>query len=103
MGGVNMGIMDELLGTGANAALKDKDIAFDMIKDSKFGLTSLTLALAEATNPELRRMLTEQLNTCIAEHHRLSDIAINKDWYKAYAAPMEQIRYDFQDAQNVTS
>jgi similar to spore coat protein len=94
-----MGIMDNLM--GSDMALNDKDIAFDMLKDSKFGLTGLTMALAECTNPQLRQMLSAQLNNCINEHHRLSDIAINKNWYQAYADPMQQVQTDLQDTQPI--
>lgn len=87
-----MSLMDFM---GNNMSLSDKDIAFDMLKDSKFGLTGLTMALAETTNPQLRQMLGAQLNNCVVSHHRLSDIALNKGWYQAYASPMQT---DMQDA-----
>lgn len=93
-----MGIIDTLMGN--ENGLSDKDIAFDMIKDSKFGIVGLTMALAESTNSQLRQMLSSQLNTCIAEHHRLADLAIKKDWYLANAAPVQQVQNDYRDSQN---
>jgi similar to spore coat protein len=90
-----MSLMDLM---GNNMSLSDKDIAFDMLKDSKFGLTGLTMALAETTNPQLRQMLGAQLNNCVVSHHKLSDIALNKGWYQAYASPMQQMQTDIQDA-----
>jgi similar to spore coat protein len=81
-----MGLLDEM---GNNMSLTEKDIALDMLKDSKFGLTGLTMALAESSNPQLRQMLGTQLNNCVASHHKLSDIAINKGWYQVYTFPMQ--------------
>lgn len=61
------------------------------------------MALAESTNPQLRQMLNSQLNSCITSHHKLSDLALNKDWYEAYATPIQQVQTDVQDAQNAIS
>jgi similar to spore coat protein len=94
-----MGIIDTLMGN--DTGLTDKDIAFDMLKDSKFGIVGITLALTESTNNQLRQMLGSQLNNCIAEHHRLADLAIRKDWYLANAAPVQQVENDYRDSQNV--
>jgi similar to spore coat protein len=96
-----MGFFEMLMGN--DMSLSDKDIAFDMLKDSKFGLTGLTMALAESTNPQLRQMLSTQLNGCVLNHHKLSDIALRKDWYQAYATPTQQVLTDVQDSQNALS
>lgn len=67
-----MSFLDTLLGN--DDKLRDKDIALDMIKDSKFGATSLSAAVAEAVNPELRAMLKQQLDKAVTEHFDLSDM-----------------------------
>lgn len=81
--------------------LTDKDIASDMLKDSKFGITSVSMAAAEATNSELRKMLNGHLTATINEHHRLSDLAINKDWYKAFDTPQQQLKSDNNEINNL--
>lgn len=93
-----MSFLDKLLGTKLSA----QDIAQDMIKDSKFGVTSLAAAASEAVNPELREMLRNQLDKAVAEHFQLSDMVINKGWYPAYDEPMEQIKDDYEKSQNLT-
>lgn len=60
--------------------LSDKDIAADMLKDSKFGLIGLTFA-----------------------HHALTDLAMKKDWYPVNAAPLDQIRIDLVDSEHALS
>lgn len=72
-----MSFLDKLLGTD-DSTLAAKDIAQDMLKDSKFAVTSLSAAAAEAVNPELREMLRGQLDKAVAEHFELSDIAVDK-------------------------
>lgn len=96
-----MGFFEMLMGNDTN--LSDKDIAFDMLKDSKFGLVGLTMALAESTNPQLRQMISTQLNSCVINHHKLSDIALRKDWYQAYASPTQQLQVDVSDSQTALS
>ena len=75
-----MSILDTLLGT--DNKLSEKDIAADMLKDSKFGVKSLSGAAAETVNPELRTMLRLQLDAAVKEHFELSDLAIKKQHQK---------------------
>lgn len=46
-------------------------------------------------------MLTSQLNSCINDHFKLSDIVISKGWYPAYATPQEQLKNDLTKAEKV--
>lgn len=95
-----MSFLDDLLGT--DNKLSDKDIALDMIKDSKFGATSLSAAVAEAINSELRTMLKQQLDKAVTEHFDLSDIVINKGWYTTQEQPMEQLEADYENSRDLT-
>lgn len=102
-----LGTEEESGGNGGNGGngtnLQDKDIALDMLITSKSDIGMLTKAITETTNPQLRQMLTNQLNTCINDHFRLSDMAINKGWYNAYANPQQQVQQDVIEAQNLNS
>ncbi|GAB6171949.1 hypothetical protein JCM15765_14270 [Paradesulfitobacterium aromaticivorans] len=94
-----MGWLDSLF--GEDQALTDKDIASDMLKDSKFALCSMSMAITETNNPELRQELKKQFNAAIQSHFRLADMAANKDWYKPHLSPQEMLNRDFQDSQAV--
>jgi len=85
------------------AVLSDKDIATDMLKDSKFELVGLTFAIAECTNPQLRQILSGMFGRCTADHHALTDLAMKKDWYPVNAAPLDQIRIDLVDSEQALS
>ena len=37
----------------------------------------------------------------INEHFRLSDMAMNKQWYNAYATPQQQIQQDLKEAESL--
>lgn len=96
-----MSFWDTLLGND-DATLSEKDIAQDMVKDSKFAVTSLSAAAAEAVNPELRNILRSQLDKAVDEHFELSDMVIDKGWYPAQAEPIEQLRSEYKDSQNLS-
>ena len=95
-----MSFWDNLLGND-DTTLKDKDIAQDMIKDSKFAVTSLSSAAAEAVNPKLREILREQLDKAVNEHFELSDMVIDKGWYPAKDQPIEQLRNQYEKSQDL--
>jgi similar to spore coat protein len=97
-----MSILTTLLGSDENSKLSETDIAMDMAKDSKFGITSLSMASAEATNPQLRQLLKSQLDTAINEHFELSDLLIKKGWYPAFAKPEQQLKTSYDGIQNLT-
>ncbi|MCT8977783.1 spore coat protein [Clostridium sp. CX1] len=102
-----MSWIDNLLGTDSDdqnnsGSLNDKDIALDMLISSKMDISSLAKTITETTNPQLRQLLSAQLTNCINQHFRLSDMAINKQWYNAYANPQQQVQQDVKELQNLS-
>ncbi|AQR97751.1 MULTISPECIES: spore coat protein [Clostridium] len=96
-----MSFLDNLFGND-NAALTEKDIAQDMLKDSKFAVTSLASAAAEAINPELRDMLRTQLDKAVSDHFELSDMIVDRGWYPAKDEPIEQLRNEYEISQKLS-
>lgn len=94
------GLIETLMGT--NVSLTDKDIASDMLKDSKFSVTSVARAATESTNPQVREIVSRQLNACVNMHYQLSDLMIRKDWYPAYDSPGHQLQSQMKEAQRLT-
>lgn len=97
-----MSILGSLLGLD-ETSLEEKDIALDMLKDSKFNVTSLANAAAEAVNPELRSLLRCQLDTAVKENFQLSDILIKKGWYPAFDNPQDQLKKEAQMSQGAVN
>jgi len=79
-------------------SLNDQDIVNDMLKDSKFGIHSLTVALGESSSSQFREKLVNQMNSCIDEHFRLTDLAIQKNWYQPNLPPDQQLQQDISSA-----
>jgi similar to spore coat protein len=87
---------------GSENALNDKDIALDMLIMSKADINSLAKAVTEITNPQLRQMLSAQLNYCINQHFMLSDMTIGKQWYNVFQNPEQQIQQDLNEFKNLS-
>lgn len=92
-----MSFLDNIM--GSDNKLSDKDIAMDVLKDSKFGVESLSVAVSEAVDPQLRNMLSGQLTSAVNEHFKLSDMLIKKGWYPAYDSPDQQLRSGYNESQ----
>lgn len=89
-----MGLLDMM--TGSDNALSERDIASDMLKDSKFTVRMLAEAVTAVSHAELRQLLFKKLNAAVDHHYQLSDLVMKKEWYKPYLAPEQQIAMDLQ-------
>jgi similar to spore coat protein len=97
-----MSWINNLLGEdNKSSSMLDKDLATELLMSSKNDIVLLSKAVTETANPQLRQILTNQLNACINEHFQLSDLANQKGWYNAFASPGQQIKQDLQEAQNL--
>jgi similar to spore coat protein len=85
-----------------NTTLNDKDIALEMLVSSKFNIEVLAKSITETINPQLRQILNSQLNMSINEHFRLSDMAINKQWYNTHDNPQQQIQQVIQEVESLS-
>lgn len=105
-----MGWFDDLFGTSnsettdssGSTEMMEKDVALDMLKDSKYILSTMAMAITETTNPKLREILKKQLNEAAQNHFSLVDISVQNDWYQPHSAPIEQVRQDYEEAQTLT-
>jgi similar to spore coat protein len=95
-----LSFMDNIF--GSDKTLQDQDVVADMLKDSKYSVTSLCSAATEAIDPKLRSMLRGQLEATVNEHFQLTDMAISKGWYKAYASADNQLRDAYHQSQKLT-
>jgi similar to spore coat protein len=106
IGGMSMSWLNNFLGEDANNnnnSMPDKYLALELLTTSKNDITLLSKAITETVNPQLRQILTNQLNACINDHFQLSDLATQKGWYNAFTSPGQQIKQDLQEAQNLNN
>ncbi len=77
---------------GETTSVNDQDIAFDLLKDSKFAIQALAKALSESPSPKVRELLLRHFNECANEHFRLSSMAANNGWCQPYALPAQHLQ-----------
>lgn len=101
-----MSWLDDLFGVDDSSSGEsnpnDKDVVLNMLMLSKYTVGTLTKATIQATNPQLRQILSSQLNNAINEHFSLSDMAINKQWYNVNLKPEQQIQQTVLELQNLS-
>lgn len=99
-----MGWLEDLFGTedSKKTDLAEKDLALDLLKDSKFILSAMAKAVTETVNPQLREILKKQFNGAVQHHFRLVDLSVQNNWYLPRLAPFEQVRQDYEAAQTLT-
>ncbi|ERI90093.1 coat F domain protein [Clostridiales bacterium oral taxon 876 str. F0540] len=61
--------------------LVDTTIATAFLLNAKNGVRNCAIALTEAPTPEVRAVLTTQLNQAIELHEELSNLMIRKGWF----------------------
>ncbi|WP_408955772.1 spore coat protein [Natroniella sp. ANB-PHB2] len=81
--------------------LKDQTVAADMIAGAKSGATAYLSAILESSTPELRAMYNDSLNQILAGHSALTALAVNKEWYKPYDIPEQQLSEIFNQSQQL--
>lgn len=79
----------------------DRVIALGALAAAKMKTMAYCGALLECASPDLRHLLTTHMNDTLAEHERCTQLAIERDWYKAYAGATELVKQAIQDAQPV--
>lgn len=93
--------INNILGNGNENTLNDKDYALQLLSTSKEDIEMLSKCVTEASNAELRKIFTNQLNSSINDYFKLADLANQKGFYNALASPSSQIKQDIQDANNL--
>ncbi|RAT97783.1 spore coat protein [Brevibacillus sp. Leaf182] len=89
------GILQSLAGMGA---LTDQVIAMDFLISAKSGVRNYAMALTETGTPEMKAILTKQLEEAIDLHEKISLYMIERGWYHPWNIT-EQIQLDQQNIQ----
>ena len=89
-----MGFFEALFGNEDDDRIRERDVVNDMLKDSKFALHSLIVAISESRNPEVRKLLKRQFNAALHAHFQLADIAVDNEWYHPFMTPKDQLEED---------
>ena len=79
-------------------ALADATFALDFLLSSKTGVQNYVLALAEATRPEVRTALLNQLKSAVALHGEITELMLAQGWLHPHDVS-KQVELDLKSAQ----
>ena len=91
-------VMEKVTGT---TDLNDRTIANDMLAGSKGAAQAYLTATLESATPELRALYSTSLDQIVDGHASLTNLAINKNWYKPYDMPDHQLAEAVKQSENV--
>ncbi|MEV5026582.1 spore coat protein [Paenibacillus sp. LPE1-1-1.1] len=83
--------------TGMNT-MSDQIIASDYLISIKSGVRNYAMAVTEAGTPEIKAVLTVQLDEMINMHEQIMSYMIDRGWYHPWHMN-EQIQLDLQNIQ----
>jgi len=78
--------------------LTDEVVAMDFLNTAKSGVRNYAMAVTECVSPEIKTILTRQLEDAINTHEKISDYLIGKGLYHPHLLN-EQVRLDLQNIQ----
>jgi similar to spore coat protein len=78
--------------------LTDQVIAMDFLTSAKSGVRNYAMAVTETVTPEIKTILTNQLEEAIEMHKRISMYMMDRGWYHPWNVK-EQFQLDLQNIQ----
>lgn len=88
-------ILEYITGMGA---LTDQVIAMDLLINAKSGVRNYAMAVTECASPEIRAVLTKQLNEAIDAHERIATYMIEHGLYQPFDV-QKQLQLNLQNMQ----
>ncbi|MCU6791223.1 spore coat protein [Paenibacillus sp. WQ 127069] len=83
--------------TGTNT-LTDEVIAMDFLNNAKSGVRNYAMAVTECVTPEIKTVLSRQLEEAIDSHEQIMNYMMKRGLYHPYQVN-EQIQLDLQNIQ----
>lgn len=83
--------------TGMNT-LTDQVVAMDFLISAKSGVRNYAAAVTETGDPEIKAVLTKQLDEAIDMHERITNYVLERGWYHPWDVK-EQFKLDLQNIQ----
>jgi similar to spore coat protein len=88
-------ILEHMMGLNT---LTDEVIAMDFLITAKSGVRNYAMAVTECATPEIKSVLTRQLDEAIATHEKITSYMMSRGLYHPYNVN-EQIQLDLQNIQ----
>ncbi|MDF2674098.1 MAG: hypothetical protein K0R09_2366 [Clostridiales bacterium] len=85
-------LINNILGNDKNALqMGNEVIVMDMLSGTKAAASAYLTAALESATPELKAMYSSSVNEMLKAHSELTNLAVEKKWYKPYDKPEQQL------------
>lgn len=92
-------MLNNILGNGKNVfEIGNQSIAMDMLSGTKAAAAAYLNAALECATPELKALYSSSVNDMLKAHSELTDLAVNKKWYKPYERPEQQLADAYKES-----
>ncbi|MDF2647261.1 MAG: spore gernimation protein GerQ [Paenibacillus sp.] len=78
--------------------MTDQVIAMDFLISAKSGVRNYAMAVTEAGTPEIKEILSKQLDEAIDTHEKIVKYMMEQGWYHSWNIK-EQIQFDLKNIQ----
>lgn len=93
-------LINALLGSDITK-MGNEVIANDMIAGSKAASQAYLNATLECATPELSRLFTKYMNQALETHEVVTDLAVQKGWYKPYESISGQLADTYKQSTSI--
>ena len=85
----------------SNIDIDDKLIVASMLSAAKEAADLYLNSALTSTTPELRAIYSASLIQMVEGHTALTELAVNKEWFKPYDTPIQQLTCSYNESKNV--
>ena len=85
----------------SNIDIDDKLIAGSMLSAAKEAADLYLNSALTSTTPELRAIYSASLIQMVEGHTALTELSVNKQWFKPYDTPIQQLTCSYNESKNV--
>lgn len=83
--------------------MNNEVVANDMLVGAKSASTAYLAASLECATPELRRIFSQFSAQSAQSHEAITALAVQKNWYKPYDAPVTQLVETYKQSETVVA
>ena len=85
----------------SNVDIDDKLIAVSMLSAAKEAADLYLNSALTSTTPELRAIYSASLIQMVEGHTALTELSVNKEWFKPYDTPIQQLTCSYNESKRV--
>jgi spore coat protein CotF len=95
-------VLNSILGNN-KMNMGNEVIANDMLSGTKAAASAYLVAALESATPELKALYSSSVNEMLKAHSTLTDLCVDKKWYRPYDRPYQQLADVYKQSVSTTT